>query len=58
MRLNHSEALSDYVANLQLHMTLQARNLVPSLTIGNCQDSRNKLLQSTQADFERIASRR
>ncbi len=52
------EALSDYVANLQLHMALQARNLVPSLTIGTCQDSRNQLLQSTQAEFERFASRR
>ncbi len=58
MRLKQNEALSDYVANLQLHMTLQARNLVPSLTIGNCQDSRNQLLRSTQADFERFASRR
>lgn len=58
MRLKNNEPLSDYVANLQLHMALQARNLVPSLTISSCQDSRNQLLQSTQAEFERFASRR
>ena len=48
--------LSEYVAHLQLHMALQARNLVPNLS-GDRQDSRSKMLSSTQADFERLASR-
>ncbi|MBD2136594.1 hypothetical protein H6F32_03090 [Anabaena sp. FACHB-1237] len=47
---------SDYVANLQLHMTLQARNLVPTLQQTD-EDSRQKLLHQTQADFEKFASR-
>jgi hypothetical protein len=52
------EALSDYVAHLQLHMALQARNLVPHLG-GDRQssDSRSQLLQQTQVDFEKLASR-
>jgi len=41
------EDIREYVAQLQLHMALQARNLVPSLT--NTRDSREKLLQDTQA---------
>lgn len=49
------EDFSDYVANLQLHMSLQARNLLPPLT--QCQDSRSQLLQDTQAAFEKLASR-
>jgi hypothetical protein len=49
------EDLSEYVAHLQLHMALQARNLVPSLTQSN--DSREQLLQQTQADFEKFVSR-
>jgi hypothetical protein len=49
------EDLSDYVANLQFHMTLQARNLVPSLS-GNG-DSREALLHQTQATFEKYVSR-
>jgi hypothetical protein len=49
------EDLSDYVANLQFHMTLQARNLVPSLN-GNG-DSREALLHQTQATFEKYVSR-
>lgn len=56
--VNSHEGLSDYVAHLQLHMALQSRNLVPHLShdrsIG---DSRSQLLQQTQADFERFASR-
>jgi len=47
--------VSEYVADLQLHMTLQARNLVPPLT--RAKDSREQLLQQTQAYFEKIASR-
>jgi hypothetical protein len=49
------EDLSDYVANLQLHMTLQARNLVPSLSGSG--DSREALLHQTQATFEKYVSR-
>lgn len=50
------EDLSEYVAHLQLHMALQARNLVPSLT-QTVVDSREYLLQQTQANFEKIISR-
>lgn len=49
------EAIGDYVAELQLHMTLQARKLVPTLT--QAQDSRELLLQETQAQVEKIVSR-
>lgn len=49
------EACSDYVAHLQLHMTLQARNLVPSLSQKS--DRRKTLLHETQADFEKMVSR-
>jgi hypothetical protein len=49
------EDLRDYVANLQLHMTLQARNLVPSLSGSG--DSRESLLHQTQATFEKHVSR-
>ena len=49
------EACSDYVAHLQLHMTLQARNLVPSLTQNS--DRRGNLLHQTQADLEKMMSR-
>ncbi|NJK38303.1 MAG: hypothetical protein HC835_14030 [Oscillatoriales cyanobacterium RM2_1_1] len=50
-----SHRVSEYVADLQLHMTLQARNLVPSLT--QVKDSREQLLQQTQASLEKLASR-
>jgi DnaJ-domain-containing protein 1 len=49
------EDLSEYVAHLQLHMALQARNLVPTLT--QTTDSRQELLQQTQANFEKLISR-
>ena len=49
--------LSEYVAHLQLNMALQARNLIPNLSGSLNQDSRSRMLSSTQADFERIASR-
>lgn len=48
--------LSEYVAHLQLHMTLQARNLVPTLK-QTVQDSRQQLLHQTQANFEKLVSR-
>jgi hypothetical protein len=46
------EDFSEYVAHLQLHMALQARNLVPTL-----EDSRKELLHQTQANFEKLISR-
>jgi hypothetical protein len=49
------EDISEYVAQLQLHMTLQARNLVPTLT--QAKDSREQLLQQTQANIEKLVSR-
>ncbi len=49
------EDFSEYVAHLQLHMALQARNLVPSLS--NTGDSRHNLLHQTQADIEKLVSR-
>jgi len=47
--------MGDYVADLQLHMTLQARNLVPTLT--DSRDSRQQLLHDSQAIAEKLASR-
>jgi hypothetical protein len=49
------EDFSEYVAHLQLHMALQARNLVPPLN--QTADSRQALLQQTQADVEKLISR-
>ena len=49
------EDISEYVAQLQIHMALQARNLVPTLTNVDC--SRHQLLQETQATIEKLASR-
>lgn len=49
------EDVSEYVAQLQLHMALHARRLVPTLTqTGN---SREQLLHQTQASSEKLASR-
>ena len=49
--------ISEYVAQLQLHMALQARNLVPSLTNHAMANSRQQMLQETQAIAEKLASR-
>ncbi|NES23278.1 MAG: hypothetical protein F6K41_31265 [Symploca sp. SIO3E6] len=49
------EDISEYVAELQLHMALQARNLVPTLT--KAANSREQLLQQTQANIEKLVSR-
>ncbi len=49
------EDISEYVAQLQLHMALQARNLLPTLT--DITDSRQQMLQETQAIIEKLASR-
>ncbi|QSJ20658.1 hypothetical protein JYQ62_05545 [Nostoc sp. UHCC 0702] len=51
-----NEDFSEYVAHLQLHMTLQARNLVPPLK-QTLEDSRQQLLHQTQANFEKQISR-
>ncbi|MGB5631153.1 MAG: hypothetical protein WBM44_13460 [Waterburya sp.] len=51
------EDISEYVAQLQLHMALQARNLVPTLTNIPVTDSRHQMLQETQAIAEKFASR-
>jgi hypothetical protein len=54
----YREDFSEYVAHLQLHMTLPARNLVPSFQPGQpIQTSRNQLLQETQAQVEKLVSR-
>ena len=51
------EEMSEYVAQLQLHMTLQARNLVPTLNNVGIDNSRYQMLQETQAAIEKFASR-
>lgn len=53
-QLNREE-IGQYVAQLQLHMTLQARNLVPTLDLTG--DSRDQLLHETQAQIEKLTSR-
>ncbi|NES69545.1 MAG: hypothetical protein F6K24_32140 [Okeania sp. SIO2D1] len=47
--------VSEYVADLQFHMTLHARNLVPSLN--QVKDGREQMLHQTQAHFEKLISR-
>jgi 23S rRNA pseudoU1915 N3-methylase RlmH len=51
------EDISEYVAQLQLHMALQARNLLPSLNNTSVNNSRQQMLQETQAIAEKFASR-
>nr|WP_319421923.1 hypothetical protein [Pleurocapsa sp. FMAR1] len=53
------EDIGEYVAQLQLHMALQARNLIPNLTdrVGSINNSRQQMLQETQAIIEKFASR-
>ena len=59
LQLTHTEQfredISEYVAQLQLHMTLQARNFLPSLT--DVRNSREQMLQDTQANIEKLVSR-
>ena len=50
------EDISEYVAQLQLHMALQARNLVPTLT-EKISNPREQMLQETQATIEKLISR-
>jgi hypothetical protein len=49
------EDFSDYVAHLQLHMSLQARHLLPNLA--QPQDSCQVMLQESQASVEKLVSR-
>lgn len=49
------QEISEYVADLQIHMTLQARNLVPPLK--PAKDSREQLLHESQAQLEKFFSR-
>ncbi len=51
------EDISEYVAQLQLHMALQARNLVPNLTSDSVANSRQQMLQEAQSVIEKFASR-
>ncbi len=56
------EQMADYVAHLQIHMALQARNLVPALSMVSqagkgALDHRSQLLHQTQAEFEKVISR-
>ena len=59
LQLTHQEQfredISEYVAQLQLHMALQARNFLPSLT--DITTSREQMLQDTQAHIEKLVSR-
>ncbi|MEM9511812.1 MAG: hypothetical protein AAF978_03875, partial [Cyanobacteria bacterium P01_E01_bin.48] len=51
-----SERMCDYVADMQVHMALQARNLVPSMDAA-ISDGRQSMLQQAQAASEKFASR-
>ena len=51
------EDICEYVAQLQIHMALQARNLVPTLTNTSLGNSRQQMLRETQAVIEKFASR-
>ena len=53
---NAREDFSEYVAHLQLHMALQARNLVPSISQDQA-SQRWAMLHQTQADIEKVVSR-
>ncbi|MEO1132221.1 MAG: hypothetical protein AAFX40_05875 [Cyanobacteria bacterium J06639_1] len=51
-----TERMCDYVADMQVHMALQARNLVPGIDSA-ISDSRQTMLQQAQAASEKFASR-
>lgn len=59
LKLTHQdkfrEDISEYVAQLQLHMALQARNFLP--TLKDVTNSREEMLQNTQANIEKLVSR-
>ena len=46
--------MSDYVAELQLHMSLQSKSLAPTLDPST--DSLHKLIHETQTNVEKLAS--
>ena len=52
---SHKEDISDYVAHLQVHMSLQSRNLLPQLS--EIKDLSNDLLYQTQVKIEKTTSR-
>ena len=54
LSLNKDE-VSDYVAHLQVHMSLQARNLLPE--IDQSKDNRSNLIYETQVMTEKFTSR-
>jgi hypothetical protein len=56
IRAELREDLRDYVAHLQVHMALQFRNLVPSVSFQS-RDAREQMLGQTQADLEKRISR-
>ncbi|MGY6530134.1 MAG: hypothetical protein ACXITR_09410 [Cyanobacterium sp.] len=49
------EDVSDYVAHLQLHMSLQSRNLLPSMN--KTKDSNHNFVYESQATIEKFTSR-
>ncbi|MEL7083603.1 MAG: hypothetical protein AAF268_08615 [Cyanobacteria bacterium P01_A01_bin.3] len=49
--------LLDYVADMQLHMALQSRNLVPGINSAAVDNSRLEMLTEAQAASEKTASR-
>ena len=54
---NQTGTLLDYVADMQLHMALQSRNLVPGMNSEAVNNSRLEMLQEAQAASEKSASR-
>ena len=52
----HKEDISDYVAHLQVHMSLQSRNLLPQIS-QLTEDSEKDLLYQTQINIEKLTSR-
>jgi len=61
LEMTRAEAMSDYVAHLQLHMALQARKLVPTLSERveplSFDGNRHQLLHQTQVHVEKLVSR-
>ncbi|MGK7911898.1 MAG: hypothetical protein AB4050_10525 [Synechococcus sp.] len=47
----------DYVADMQLHMALQSRNLIPGMNSETVNNSRLEMLTEAQAASEKSASR-
>ncbi|MGK7906602.1 MAG: hypothetical protein AB4040_05145 [Synechococcus sp.] len=54
---SQSGTVLDYVADMQLHMALQSRNLVPGMNSDAVNNSRLEMLQEAQAASEKFASR-